>query len=72
MNHGTILEEETLHKNRISKEAFSKGPIPTFVKAMDDFNDFIYNEFTKAHKSFCLVTNGDEVITRTLPKNAKK
>jgi hypothetical protein len=38
---------------------------------MLEFNDYLYMNFTRKNLSFCLVTFGDDLLTRILPSQAK-
>ena len=64
------LSEETMAKTNIRPEnlfsAFS------LYEVIQKFNDFLYLSFTRNNLSFCLVTYGDELLTRILPNESKE
>lgn len=64
------LSEETIAKTNVRPEnlfsAFS------LYEVIQKFNDFLYLSFTRNNMIFCLVTFGDELLTKILPNEAKE
>ena len=64
------LSEDTTSKTNVRPEnlfsAFS------LYEVIQKFNDFLYLSFTRNNMSFCLVTYGDDLLTRVLPNESKE
>ncbi|KAL4479869.1 hypothetical protein ABPG74_020385 [Tetrahymena malaccensis] len=64
-----LVNNETLTKNKITLSKFDGALL--FSKLIQEFNDYTYTNFTRQNKSFCIVTYGDALMTRILPREAQ-
>ena len=66
---GKLSEETTAKTNVRPENLFSAFSL---YEVIQKFNDFLYLSFTRNNMRFCLVSYGDDLLTRVLPNESKE
>lgn len=67
----TELSPQTIEKTQITNEQMNGLSIP-LPDIIQKFNETLYLNYICKNASFCLVTDGDDLLMNTLPRDAKE